>query len=513
MPEILLPSIPPLEITPDNSSETDNGAGSSDRSAEVRCANRSVQSSNNNHSKTNSSSKTKPRKSNTKRLCQKPNNVQPKRNIKKINIPKPLLLSPSSTSSTFSTPAKTFRSKLPVSATKTLVTTREQSVSAVLQRQKTGIILAYRERKSISQMDMKHFRRHGQHGAQEIPLHAAIHEKSLMVSHNCVGQNYDIPDNQSFSQKMLAYSFNNNGFDNKERESRMAGMKIFATIMLNAWRKRRKEVKQLTEEISELKKGAIKARNQLHVVNTLFRVEQKRNDELNSQLKYSQENLNSTKSSCETLANSIEILKSEKSLLEQQNQAKDQELENFNYLFTQSKSDLLNMMVAQQDLQRKLSMEQAEVQKLQTQKMDLINEIFELKFTSEETQQQLNNQIAQKFTEIESYEEKIQELQENIIFLKYSHQQQLAEALAREMDLKIDIEKLEMRVQLLNECLEGTMGNRLNKLCYTTLNCTKFSLHMLHWLAYSLLPATPPPKLNTFPFGLTLAKVLNIVKR
>lgn len=120
---------------------------------------------------------------------------------------------------------------------------------------------------------------------------------------------------------------------------------------------------------------SIKAKNQLHVYNTLFRVEQKRNDELSCQLKMSLEDINRTKSSCESLTTSLISLKADKALLEQQMQSKDQEFDGLNAILTQTKSDLFKAMTQQRELQANLSMEQRKVQNLENQKNDLINEV------------------------------------------------------------------------------------------------------------------------------------------
>lgn len=119
----------------------------------------------------------------------------------------------------------------------------------------------------------------------------------------------------------------------------------------------------------------------MHVFNSLFRVEQKRNDELNCQLKRSLEDINITKSSCESLATSLLSLKADKALLEQQLQSKEQEFESLNTLLTQTKSDLFKSMTVQRELQASLSMEQRKLQTLENQKNELINEVNEFIIT------------------------------------------------------------------------------------------------------------------------------------
>lgn len=113
----------------------------------------------------------------------------------------------------------------------------------------------------------------------------------------------------------------------------------------------------------------------MHVFNTLFRMEQKRNTELSAKLKCSLEDNNATKSSCEGLTTSLISLKADKALLEQQLHIKDQEYQSLNALLNQAKADLLKAMGAQREVQADLSIEQHKVQVLENQKNELINEV------------------------------------------------------------------------------------------------------------------------------------------
>ncbi|CAD6998456.1 unnamed protein product [Ceratitis capitata] len=161
-----------------------------------------------------------------------------------------------------------------------------------------------------------------------------------------------------------------------EAELRLASMRIFATIMLNAWRRRREDVKRLLVKVEELKKGTQKAKNKIHVYNTLFRVEQKRNDELSCQLKCSIESVMHAKSSCENLSTSVISLEAERLLLEQDLTNKSKELEALTDILSQTKEQLLQSMIDQHNLRFTLNKEQRLVQELENQKNKLINEVF-----------------------------------------------------------------------------------------------------------------------------------------
>lgn len=43
--------------------------------------------------------------------------------------------------------------------------------------------------------------------------------------------------------------------EESEVDSKLAGMRVFASIMLNAWRRRRDEVRRLNDELNRIKKG------------------------------------------------------------------------------------------------------------------------------------------------------------------------------------------------------------------------------------------------------------------
>uniref|UniRef100_A0A1A9WUF2 Uncharacterized protein n=1 Tax=Glossina brevipalpis TaxID=37001 RepID=A0A1A9WUF2_9MUSC len=292
-------------------------------------------------------------------------------------------------------------------------------------------------------------------------------------------------------------------------DPRMAGLRIYTAIMLNAWRKRRNEVKRLVEEVNDLKRVAIKSENQLHVFNTLFRVEKKRNDELNAQLKRSLEDINITKSSCEGLTISLISLKADKALLEQQLQIKNEEYESFNTLQSQTKADLFKAMTAQRDAQSNLALEQRKVQTLENQKNELINEIYELNSEAAEEHALLEAQIEETKRESALLKEYIRKLEEQIKVLKESEEIHLSTQHNTEEKMKKEIESLKLQIESMENVMKNTFISRL-KDCWRQ----KSILQMLHFVAYIMLPATSPPRLSTFPFpSFNLSKVLNIIRR
>nr|XP_036225580.1 uncharacterized protein LOC106614935 isoform X2 [Bactrocera oleae] len=397
-------------------------------------------------------------------------------------------------------------------------TINSSATQLYLRRQSTAAILNFRIRKSITQMDLKRTHRDNANNYSLLASPQSQSLRGLSTNPSALMQNrtsditglMGVSSQSSLVNKM--FDQNNYYYVIQDRDPKIAGMRIFATIMLNAWRKRRDEVKRLMEEVNSLKRGSIKAKNQLHVFNTLFRVEQKRNDELSVQLKRSLEDISNTKSSCESLTTSLISLKADKTLLEQQIQIKEQEFDGLNAILSQTKSDLFKAMAQQRELQANLSSEQRKVQALEAQKKELINEICEVNNESLQKEEKLHNEIKEKndalstaLTKLESFECEINELKQKTLILDSS--------LEVESHLRKEVANLSREVETLQQCLAATLGNRIRSCWNNSIAYQRATLHLVHWIAYCTLPATPPPKITTFPFGLTLEKALNIVKR
>ncbi|XP_004526648.1 uncharacterized protein LOC101455279 [Ceratitis capitata] len=386
------------------------------------------------------------------------------------------------------------------------------------QGRNTAAILNFRIRKSVTQMDLRRTRRDNSKSfelltaSQPQSLSGLSGEASALLSNRETGIAGILGGSSQSSLVNKMFDQNNYYYVIQDRDPKVAGMRIFATIMLNAWRKRRDEVKRLMEEVNHLKRGSVKAKNQLHVFNTLFRVEQKRNNELSVQLKRSLEDINNTKSSCESLTTSLISLKADRALLEQQIQMKEQEFDGLNTILSQTKSDLFKAMAQQRELQANLSIEQRKVQTLEAQKNELINEICEINSASLLKEEILNNDIKAKdnalteaLNKLESYEWEIKELKQKTLILD--------NCLAVESNLRKEVSNLSHEVETLQQCLAATLGNRLRTCWNNSIAYQRATMQLVHWIAYCTLPATPAPKISAFPFGLTLEKALSIVKR
>uniref|UniRef100_A0A1A9WBJ1 Uncharacterized protein n=1 Tax=Glossina brevipalpis TaxID=37001 RepID=A0A1A9WBJ1_9MUSC len=256
-----------------------------------------------------------------------------------------------------------------------------------------------------------------------------------------------------------------------------------------------------------------KISKQLHVFNTLFRVEKKRNDELNAQLKKSLEELKITKSSCEGLTTSLISLEAEKAFLKQRLQVEDEEYESLNTLHSQTKDDLFKAMTGQREAQSNLALEQRKVQTLENQKNELINEIFELNSKAAEKHALLEAQIEERVCESATLKEYVKKLEEQIKVLKESEEILLSTQLNTEEKMEQEIENLNLEIESMQNLMKKTFTSRLKDYWRRSLQYQRTTLQMLHLVAFILLPATPPPRLSTFPLpSFNLNKALNIIR-
>uniref|UniRef100_A0A1A9WF77 Uncharacterized protein n=1 Tax=Glossina brevipalpis TaxID=37001 RepID=A0A1A9WF77_9MUSC len=529
MPEVLL-TVPSLELQSEESSEVETTSTSAEATARSSssndCSSEDLTSTSSKEKKQQNSlalqSKGKLRKAFGSRSQWK---SSPKINSQqkvagafkvKSHIPRLLLLTPSSSSTSHATSGSvSTRALVPIqnsSAADLLTLTSVEKALIYVQRQKTSALL-FCQRKSISQMDFKHARRNM---SETMAMHrnSSIGNPNNMICKRltCATEMMSLDKLDPFIHKIYK---SDRSYYLPQPDPRMAGLRIYTAIMLNAWRKRRNEVKRLGKEVNDLKTVAMKSKNQLHVFNTLFRVEMRRNDELNAHLKRSLEDIKITKSSCEGLTTSLISLKADRAFLKQQLQIKDEEYVSLNTLQSRTKADLSKAVACQRDAQTNLALEQRKVQTLENQMNELINEIYELNSEATEKHALLEAQIEERECESEALNEYIKKLEEQIKVLKECEETHLSTQLNIEEQMEKEIESLNLEIESMqNAIIKKTFISRLKDYWRRSLRYQRTTLQMLHIVAFILLPATPPPRLSTFPLpSFNLSKALNIIKR
>lgn len=109
----------------------------------------------------------------------------------------------------------------------------------------------FRKRKSHSMMDMQR----SPSRASTISYLKNNSSGSNLRLHPVISSDGNTIENSFAISEEFYYMVHNSGQLESETDCKMAGMKIFASIMLNAWRRRRDDVKKLTEDLNRLKRG------------------------------------------------------------------------------------------------------------------------------------------------------------------------------------------------------------------------------------------------------------------
>lgn len=124
-------------------------------------------------------------------------------------------------------------------------------------------MLNFRARKSLSQMDFKEARRTGNY---QLVAHVPSPTKALLPSGRVQQKNQEgqltIKD-ESLTQLLLqdaaqlcsARQGNVRFVVNGDQDVRIASLRIFNTIMLRSWRRRRQEVRTLNEQVEDFKRN------------------------------------------------------------------------------------------------------------------------------------------------------------------------------------------------------------------------------------------------------------------
>ncbi|XP_017063917.2 protein NETWORKED 1A isoform X2 [Drosophila eugracilis] len=199
-----------------------------------------------------------------------------------------------------------------------------------------------------------------------------------------------------------------------KKQKSEASMRLFTSMMLHTWRQRRKEVRELQEVVQKLQYRYMKSKNELHVYGTLMRVEQKRNRELQMQLKESTMSIGRIRTSCESLASSVRNLTTEKIQLQTDLDQRSQEYNHLEEMSGQTKKLLFTANMKYSNLQRQLTAEQRTSQHLKHQNDQLIKEVFlaeSKKAKYNQVRDWYHRQLAQK-------EERISALNGDIITLE-----------------------------------------------------------------------------------------------
>ncbi|XP_017025478.1 dynactin subunit 1 [Drosophila kikkawai] len=411
------------------------------------------------------------------------------------------LLTPSSSDNSLATSASSSeQSTYTVAKLPKASLTREPSSLTpylTLKRQNTASLINFRVRKSVSQMDFKEARRTGNYQlvahvpsprkviTEQPPLGKAVEELEADLGKLTL-QDADTLIKAGDGQVSFLVG--------PDQDARVASLRIFNTIMLHAWRKRRQEVRQLTDQVDDFKKSLVKNRNQLHVFNSLFCVEQRRNGTLNDQLRQSYRDNAQIKLSYEDLSLVLVEVRTDKEKLAEEVAAKNKDIENLEELQKSLKSELFQLQNQQREQMGQLTRLQNDFQESQRIR-DELNQQVELLLTDAIFKQDL-------FEELRESTEKLKNLKE-------ASDETYSKLLEHTLQLETTIQEKDEQLVNLQNCLAATLGQRIRQCFAHSQDYQHATYRMLHFVAHYMLPGTPPPMASPLiPVAVTRLKQL-----
>ncbi|XP_016987280.1 uncharacterized protein LOC108050227 [Drosophila rhopaloa] len=400
-------------------------------------------------------------------------------------IPKAVLLTPSSSDNSLTTTVSSSGQTNYTVMPKTSLLREPTSLTPylTLKRQQTSALINFRVRKSCSQMDFKEARRTGNY---QLVAHVASPTKSVQEQPQESAAMSGLEGNMAklVLQDSALIEGQMSFVVGPEQDARVASLRIFNTIMLHAWRRRREEVRHLTDQVEDYKKSVVKNRNQLHVYNSLFSVEKRRNETLNDQLRQSYRENAQTKLSYEDLSLILVQIRTEKEKLAEELAGKDQDVANLLEVQQSLKSDLFKVNTQQREQLEQLTRLQRDYQESQSAQDELVRQLDLLQIDLV-LKRDFINQLRENMSKLED--------------LKRGSDEQYSKLLEQTLKMERSIEEKEEQLVTLQNCLAATLGQRIRQ-CFAQSQAYQHATYrMLHFVAHYMLPGTPPPAPPSLP--------------
>ncbi|EDW28797.1 GL19365 [Drosophila persimilis] len=431
-----------------------------------------------------------PKKTTTNGSFDKKKNIGQKRLLEKAPAPPAGLLTPSSSDTSVTTIAvPRSEGQRNCKIVPKIVTLPKEPLSLTttpylkLKRQQTAAMINYQARKSVSQMDFKEARRSGNY---QLVAHVPCKDEQTVGAVAGLDANMSKMLMQDASQMYDASIKGRMSFIvSPDQDARLASLKIFNTIMLHAWRKRRAEVRHITEQLEDQKKMLLKTRNQLHVYTSLFSEEQCLNVTLNEQLRLSYREAVVIKLSYEELNLKLKKINDEKQRLADEIKLRDLEIKNLHEMQQSLNSELFRANADQGEHLKQIAQLQRDYQEsLGIQQEQYIKlELFE---NALEASMKIIKEIRNEM-----------EITEKI---KLSSEEKYNKLLDHTKQVERTAQQMEEQVALLQSCLAATMGQRIRQ-CLIQREAYKHATYrMLHFVADYVLPGNgippPPPSIS-----------------
>ncbi|XP_022221518.2 uncharacterized protein LOC111073497 [Drosophila obscura] len=441
------------------------------------------------------------RRSITQRSPKKKNNgVFDKKNNEQLlgKIPPGGLLTPSSSDTSLTTAVSRSGQRSCLVMPKVMSLPKQPTAPTpylTLKRQQTAAMINFQARKSVSQMDFKEARRTGNY-----QLVAHVPAPGSQDNHQTAAEaGLDASMSKLLLQDAALMSEAPKGrvsfVVSPDQDARVASLKIFNTIILHAWRKRRQSVRNITEQFEDQKKILMKTRNQLHLYTSLFSVEQRRNGTLNDQLRQSYREAADTKLSYEELHLQLAKIKSEKQQLDEQLKQKDQQIKNLKEVQQSLNSELFRANADQREHLQQIAQLQRDYQESLGIQREQASDL-ELVQIEIENSMKLIKEIHQEMAKTEA--------------LQSNSEQKYNQLLDHTKQLEHSAQEMKEQLALLQSCLAVTMGQRIRQCLAQRQMYQQATYRMLHFVADYVLPGNPPPP--SIPQAIKMIKDLLFTK-
>ncbi|XP_037956016.1 probable E3 ubiquitin-protein ligase bre1 [Teleopsis dalmanni] len=311
-------------------------------------------------------------------------------------------------------------------------------------------------------------------------------------------------------QQLPTKYFLQQGFLSSNNNSE-SGIKFYSLLMLNTWRKQRLEVERMKQETEEVKQNCNNTRNQIYVLNNLYRIEMKCNMDMQAHLGVVVESIRENKGIAKSLTEQYDLRSVEKSVLEKNLQSKNIECQALNEVLTEIKNKLFGCNHSIEEFQTLIDEEQGKGAVLNSQLDDLVVDIADLKRKNKEKVNKIRKVITNRETAINEKKLKIETAKATSELLNEAHEE-FGDYEAATAQWRLQVQELREKVVVLqNEIENNRLMNWVKNSLVNILDPETKVAQAIHIILYLLLPAVPPPRSIQFPYGFSVGKSLSFI--
>ncbi|XP_037955460.1 uncharacterized protein LOC119685291 [Teleopsis dalmanni] len=311
-------------------------------------------------------------------------------------------------------------------------------------------------------------------------------------------------------QQLPTKYFFQHGLLSSNRNSE-SDIKFYSLLMLNTWRKQRLEVERMKQETEEAKQNCNNTRNQIYVLNNLYRIEMKCNTDMQVHLGFVLESIRENKCIAKSLTEQCDLRLVKKSILQKNLQSKNVECQGLNEILTEMRNKLFGCNHSTEKLRMLIDEEQAKGVMLRSQLDDLVVDIDDLKTKNKEKLTKIENVITITEIAISEKKLKIDAVKATSELLQAAHED-FGDYEAAIAQWRLQVQELREKVVVLqNEIENNRLMNWVKNSLVNILDPETKVGQAIHIILYLLLPAVPPPRSIQLPYEFSMGKSMSFV--